>query len=113
MSEESNYEFAAERVVLELLGRGGFDSWWYDIDRETREEIKSALAKTISNCFPPRELLADQPAATASCPACLGYAEALCEHPWHAAKTAPVGVVRVVSRVRPDITIDEDETEEQ
>lgn len=64
MSEESNYEFAAERVVLELLGRGGFDSWWYDIDRETREEIKSALAKTISNCFPPRELLADQPAAT-------------------------------------------------
>lgn len=57
MSDESSYEFAAERVVLELLGRGGFDAWWYDIERETREEIKEALAKTISNCFPPRELL--------------------------------------------------------
>lgn len=39
---------AAEKVIRFLDGRGGFDAWWEDIDRDTRQEIKEGLATLLS-----------------------------------------------------------------
>lgn len=42
-----NFE-AAEKVIRFYCRRGGFDAWWEDIDRDTRQEIKEGLAELLS-----------------------------------------------------------------
>jgi hypothetical protein len=36
-----------EKVLSNLNGRGGFDHWWGDIERNIREEIFDSLVETI------------------------------------------------------------------
>lgn len=38
----------AELIINELLGRGGFDEWWEEIDKETQEEIIAELNEIIN-----------------------------------------------------------------
>ena len=44
---------AAEAVIRFLDRRGGFDAWWEDIDRDTRQEIKEGLAELLALPKPP------------------------------------------------------------
>ena len=41
-------EATVDAIISELLGRGGFDAWWYDVDRDIRDEIKEELGKVIA-----------------------------------------------------------------
>lgn len=42
----TTYE-AAKNVIAVLLRRGGFDHWWFGVDRQTRNEIIHEVSKQI------------------------------------------------------------------
>jgi uncharacterized protein HemY len=42
---------AAEAILIDLNDRGGFDSWWEDIDRATKAEIKAAIAGHVQEAL--------------------------------------------------------------
>lgn len=43
---EQSYE-TARAVINELLGRSGFDHWWYEIDGDIQDEIIDTIAFII------------------------------------------------------------------
>ena len=36
-------------IVQDLLGRSGFDAWYYDMRSEVRKEMKESLDETIAD----------------------------------------------------------------
>lgn len=38
---------AAEKVLLHLLGRAGFDHWWASMDSETQSDVRQSLATVL------------------------------------------------------------------
>lgn len=41
-------ELIVKAVLDELDGRGGFDHWWEEIDRETRQDIVESLEHRVT-----------------------------------------------------------------
>lgn len=37
----------AKQIIAALEDRGGFDSWWYQIDKEDKKEIIDEIAQII------------------------------------------------------------------
>jgi hypothetical protein len=35
-------------IMEELYGRGGFDSWWDDVDEETQDELMETLRDLVA-----------------------------------------------------------------
>jgi hypothetical protein len=40
-------ERIVQKILKELAGRAGFDSWWDEIDETTQEEITEALVEIV------------------------------------------------------------------
>ena len=45
----------ADKIIAELLSRGGFDGWWDSVDEEIQIEIQESINRIIlQNTFNPQ-----------------------------------------------------------
>ena len=44
---DKNTRAITNKIITALSNRGGFDGWWDEIDKETRDEIKDEISQII------------------------------------------------------------------